>query len=66
MSANNMTTEMKNGKLVITLDINGTRFDSNSGKMELIGSTHGFSSSPDWVTNDKRQVKLSVNCGISK
>jgi hypothetical protein len=43
--------------------MNSEGVESNSGKMKLIGSTHGWT--PIGTNDDGRVVKLSLNCGYS-
>ena len=58
-----MNVKVKDNKLVITIDMNSEGIDSNSGKMKLIGSTHGWT--PIGRNDDGKVVKLCLNCGYS-
>ncbi len=58
-----MDVKVKDDELVITIDMNSEGVESNSGKMILIGSTHGWT--PIGANDDGRVVKLSLNCGYS-
>ena len=58
-----MDVKVKDDELVITIDMNSEGVESNSGKMILIGSTHGWT--PIGTNDDGRVVKLSLNCGYS-
>jgi hypothetical protein len=58
-----MTAEIKNGKLVITLDMQEPT-DSASGKTQVVASTHG--NAPTTVQVKGKPVIIGVNAYIRK
>jgi hypothetical protein len=56
-----MTTEIKDGKLVITIDLQKPK-PSTSGKTLLVASTNGFKKTE--AVLDGKEVSVSINATI--
>jgi len=45
----NVTAEIRDGKLILTIDLNAPVGDSKSGKFMALGNTHGFCELPNGI-----------------
>ena len=63
-AGDNVTCSVQDGKLNIQVDLEANMWPSKSGKMDMLGSTHGFVQLEVAGLSPADQPKLSLNIGV--
>jgi hypothetical protein len=63
-AGDNVTCSVQEGKLNIQVDLTAAMTPSKSGKMDMLGSTHGFVTLEVEGLDPQDQPRLSLNIGV--